>query len=359
MARKSNPVAKQIEESTCRVIRKRPVKFVPTPSTMMNLACTDTSGGGFGLGKMVNLIGDSSTGKSIFAISTFAEMAQRSEYDKYDFIYDDAEWANSFDMVKLFGQQTAERIIPPAEDEQEDPIFSRTIEDFHCNILNTVDRGNPFVYVLDSFDALDADADKKKVEEMRTARAKGNQAAGSYQMSKPKKASELLRNTVDAISETDSLLIVVSQTRDNINPMSFERVTRSGGKALKFYCTHEVWLAHKGKLTSREEVIGNNVRAKVSKNKITGKVRQCEFPIYNDYGVDDLRSMIRWMVEKKYFVQVKNTINAEGLGIKGTYPKLIKEIEADDMEDKLRKLVGEAWIDFEDSLKLGRKPRYI
>jgi RecA/RadA recombinase len=249
MARKrpENLLSEIETPSNCNIIKTRPVAFAPTPSTLVNLACTDDIDGGLPLGKMVNLIGDSSTGKSFFSISMFAEMDKRQEFSDYVFVYDDAEWANMFDMNKLFGPRTASRIVAPNYDNDSHPIFSRTIEDFHCYVLDMVDKCVPFIYILDSFDALDADADKKKIKDMRTARRKGAPTSGSYQMSKPKKASELLRNTVDAISETDSLLIIVSQTRDNIDPFSFERVTRSGGRALKFYASIEMWFAHAGK----------------------------------------------------------------------------------------------------------------
>jgi hypothetical protein len=112
------------------------------------------------------------------------------------------------------------------------------------------------------------------------------------------------------------------------------------------------------KIPFREEVIGNQVNVRVSKNKVTGKVRKCKFPIYNDYGVDDIRSCIDWMVEKKYWSKNKLTIDAHDIGVTGTIAKLIDTIERDNLEDTVRQAVGAAWVDFEESLKLGRKPRY-
>lgn len=330
---------------------------VPTPSTVFNLACTDSTDFGFSLGRMVNLIGDSSSGKSMFAKSIFAEIAQIPFFDDYRFINDDVENADDFDNTKLFGKKATQRIEAPYAD-AEGPIPSDTIEDFHFNICDALDDGRPFIYVLDSFDALDAKQDQDKIESMRTARKKGNKVAGTYGMAKPKKASDLLRNICGKLKKSKSILIIISQTRENIDPMSFEKKTRSGGMALKFYAHHEIWLAMIGKIPKKDLVIGNKVRAKISKNKVTGKVREVEFPIYYDYGVDDIRSCVDYLVKNEYWSKTKLTIDAHDLGIKGTIEKLVSQIEDQNLESEMKEAVGKCWHDIEEAVKLNRKGKY-
>lgn len=334
------------------------IELIPTPSTLFNLACSDNPHGGLRSGRMINLIGDSSSGKSIFALSIFALMNQYKRFREYRFIYDDVENANSFNMQYLFGKKTADRIEAPTIDKEGDECPSNTIEDFHCNISDAIDQGSPFVYVLDSFDALDSDQDIEKVEKMRKARKKGKKEAGSYGLSKARKSSEILRNIVSDIKKTESILIIISQTRDNINPLSFEKKSRSGGKALKFYATHEIWLAMARKLKKKDKIIGNQVKAKISKNKITGKIREISFPIFYDYGVDDIQSCIDFLTTEKIWKKNKLTINAKHFKVKATQAKLIKHIEKNNLEKKLRKLVGKEWNKIEESLKLNRKPRF-
>ena len=366
MARTNRPniksLTQQIESRDKKRKQPSPVPeeltLVPTPSTLFNCACSDTPSGGLAIGRMVNLIGDSSSGKSIFALSIFAEMAQHEVFNHYRFVYDDVENANSFDMERLFGAETADRIEPPAVDEEGDDCPSDTIEDFHCNISDCIDHGVPFVYVLDSFDALDSDQDREKLDKMRKARASGRKESGSYGMSKAKKSSEILRNIVGALKRSEGVLIIISQTRDNIDPISFEKKNRSGGWALKFYANHEIWLAMAGKIPKKDRVIGNKVKAKITKNKLTGKVREIEFPIFYDYGVDDIRSCVEWMVKESYWSKKKLTIDASDLHITGTADKVIRQIEDRNLERKLKRAVGKAWVDIEETLKLNRKPKY-
>lgn len=354
-----------VKSSVKRVTKPKPkkkdlsrTKCIPTCSTQMNLACTDDPDDGFLLGTMVNVIGDSSAGKSIFVLGTIAELAQQSRFDDYALVYDDAEEADEFDKSKLFGKKMADRLEPPKRDKHGDAIFSNTIQDFHCNILDRLEDDRPCIYILDSFDALDADEDIAKVEQMREARVRNNKAKGTYGMAKPKLASSIFRGICGSLKKSKSILIIISQTRDNIDPMSFAKKTRSGGKALKFYATHEIWLAMAGKIPSKDRIIGNKVKFKVTKNKRTGKQREGWFSIYYDYGVDDTRSCIEFLEKEKYWKKKKNTIVAEEFGMEGTLVKLIEKIEQANGESKLRRIVGKAWMAIEDSLKLGRKSRY-
>lgn len=332
--------------------------LVPTPSTTLNLACSDTPDGAFIMGGMINIIGDSSSGKTFLCLGVLAEACAVPVFDEYRLIFDDVENANSFDLSHLFGERLNSRIEPPRTDKDGLSLPSETVEDFHFNVLRALENPKPCIYVLDSFDALDADQDREKVEEQREAKERGVKPKGSYGMSKPKKASELLRNICGRLSKSNSLLIIISQTRDDINPMTFTKKTRSGGKALKFYALHEIWLAMAGKIPSKKLIIGNKVKAKVSKNKLTGKEREVGFQIYYDIGVDDLRSCIDFLVQENVFKKSGNTIKAPQLNKNGTTATLIKHIESKNLEGKLIQLVEKTWLSIESGLKLGRKRKY-
>lgn len=359
-------VSKQIETKTFKINSRKSFDVyykIPTPSTLLNCACSGYPDFAFLEGSIVNIIGDSWSGKSFLSLLIFAELNLLEEFNHYKFIYDDAEYANQFNMEYLFGPETAERIIPPAvgirdEDKSEYPIYSDTVEDFWCNIRDHLDEEEPFIYVLDSFDALDTDPDREKVEEMREARKRGTKPKGTYGMAKAKSASSLLRNIDDKLSKTQSLLIVVSQTRDNLDPLSFKKSTRSGGRALKFYCSHEIWLAAGKKHKSKERIIGNDVTVKVEKAKITGKVREAKFTIFNDLGVDDIRSCIEFLTHFGEWKKTKQTINATHFNIKGNMATIIKAIEKRNLEPKLKKLTGRLWNKLEEEIKLKRKRKY-
>jgi len=73
--------------------------LIPSGCTVLNLACSDDPTGAFTPGHMVNLIGDSSTGKTFLALTMLADIAHNSLFDDYRLIHDDVEEANEFDMV--------------------------------------------------------------------------------------------------------------------------------------------------------------------------------------------------------------------------------------------------------------------
>ena len=332
--------------------------LIPTGSILLNLACSDHIEGGWGAGKISNLIGDSSSGKTLLALSMFAECAQRSEFDEYDFIYDDVEQACEFDMSKLFGSRVKDRIQAPHY-EDGTALYSDTIQQFHANVFSAIQSGRPFIYVLDSFDALTSSEELGRAEESAKATRDGKELKGSYRMEKPKLVSEMLRQIKARLRETGSFLLIISQTRDNIDPMSFEKKTRSGGRALRFYSSHEVWMALAGKIKSRDRVIGSNVKVKVTKNKLTGKQRSVQFPIYYDYGADDLGSCIDFLVDDGYWSKKGDKIIAKEIGMEGTRKKLIVDIEGEiGAAQRIYETTQTCWQEIEQSLKLDRKPKY-
>ena len=93
------PIAKQLPPNT---------DFIPTGSTLLNCAISDDPFGGFKIGKIANLVGDSSAGKSMLAVTCLAEVAMYSRFDQFRLIYDEPEAAMEFNMNHLFGPDFGE-----------------------------------------------------------------------------------------------------------------------------------------------------------------------------------------------------------------------------------------------------------
>ncbi len=370
MSRRTRPpaqpsLAEQVEESAYNGKNKEKRKhertdLLPTGSTLLNLALSDNKSGGWLKGSMVNIIGDSSAGKSFVALTTLVEMSISTTFDKYSLIYDDVENANSFDMQYLFGNEFAARVQAPEVDDKGENIPSDMIEDFQLNLINALKTG-PCVYCLDSFDALNAEADESKSMEMLESRANGNQVKGSYGMAKAKKSSEILRQIIGRLKSTESFLSIISQTRDNVNPLSFQKKTRAGGKALQFFATHEIWLTKGKEIKKKNRQIGINCKVKISKNKLTGKIREIEFPIFYDYGIDNIGSCVDFLVKEAHWDGGKGNkkITPHGLDLdSGIRSTLIHAIESQKLEQKLSDIVGKVWHQIENDLRLHRKPKY-
>lgn len=356
--RNENPVAKKLIEREAKEQEKTQRRMlVSSGSVMLNLACSNTYRGAFEVGRMVNLIGDSSSGKTYLAMEMLASCANDKRFDDYTLIYDDTEHALSMDIEELFGDTLAERLTYPEYDNDEEPVCSRTIEDFHYNIRQALEAG-PCIYVLDSFDALTSEQDDGKVDEMMEARQKGKETKGSYGMSKPKKSSELLRDIVGKLEKTNSFLLIISQTRDNIDPMSFEKKTRSGGRALKFYASHEIWLAVAGKIRAKERVVGSKLKAKVSKNKLTGTFREVSFDFRHSYGADDINAALDFLIAEGVISGGKGNAKMTWGNYEGSRVKMISRIEDENLERALFRDVEKTWQEIEESIKPDRKRKY-
>lgn len=338
---------------------------IPTGSTMFNLALSDRARGGIVVGKIMNLIGDSHSGKTLTALNGMAEACQLPEFNKYELILDDVEEANEFDIKKMFGNRLFCRLRSPNTNPRKTASSnSEGMEDFHCNLRRAIDAGKPFIYVLDSFDALTSDAEGKKTDEILAAHDAGKEVKGTYAMDKPKAISMMLRQVKSDIAATQSVLIIISQTRDNIDPSSFQKRTRSGGRALKFYSTYEVWMAVGDKYKAKDRIIGADCITKCTKNKLTGKIREVYFPIYYSYGIDDIGSIIDFLVAEEHWTSEragKNTpaiITAKELRLTKTRTQLIEYIEDMHCENQLEALAEKVWREIEESIKLDRRPRY-
>ena len=358
MARRSVPSDPIVGKVASRAVEKggesRSAHLVPSGSVMLNLACSNSYRGAWELGRMVNLIGDSSSGKTYLAMEMLAQACRMPFFEDYKLIYDDAEHAMSMDVSGLFGSKLEERLTAPHYDDEDNPVPSHTVEDFHCNFLDALDNG-PCLYVLDSLDSLTSEQDEDKIDEMREAREKGKEVSGSYRMAKPKKMSEILQDVTAKLEKTKSFLLIISQTRDNINPMSFEKKTRSGGRALKFYASHEIWLAVTGRIKSKDRIVGSHLQAKVTKNKLTGTYRTVNFDFRHGYGCDDIGSCIDFLVDEKVIAKSTKMSWSE---YSGSRAKVIASIVDNNAEKLLFRDAQETWLEIENALKPNRKSKY-
>ena len=331
-------VEKRQRKSVREPVKKRRTDLVPTGSTLLNLALSGEPDGGFKLGTICNVIGDSSSGKTFLAWQMFAEVIRDTKFDGYQLIFDDAEAALLIDIEGLFGKS----INRVRRD-----IRSSRVEEFFVNIRKIMSEDKPFIYCLDSLDSLfSKEHDAKKDSDV-----------GRREIpSEPRVLSQLLRRVNDSIKDTESLLMIVSQTRKNIGVVFGSKQRRAGGDALRFFSCHEMWMAIRKHIKRKERDVGVVSKCKVMKNKLVGRQRMAEFPILFDYGIDDLSSMIAWMVEEGFWKKEGQSLRTD-YG-KMTEKKLINYIEDNNLEKELQKTVEGYWSDIESEIKTNRKRRY-
>jgi len=170
--RNAKAVAKAL--TTPRRKRREPIpneRLLKTGSTILDLAITGRRAGGFAKGHYYWMVGDSSSGKTFLMLTCLAEASINPEFDGYRFIYDNAEDGALMDFEKYFGPRMVERLEPPAVDDDGGPLFSTEIEEFHYNLddafTEAEDNGRPFMYMLDSRDAVINKEREKKFQEYK------------------------------------------------------------------------------------------------------------------------------------------------------------------------------------------------
>jgi len=212
-------------------------------------------------------------------------------------------------------------------------------------------------------DGLSSNYEEKKFLEKKDAREKGKTAKGDYGDGKAKVNSSNIRSCMADLRDTKSILIVVNQTRDNINAGLFEsKKTRSGGRALTFYATAELWLSIKRTIKKnvlgKDRVLGVEVEIHVKKNRISGKDRKVLVPIYYSTGIDDIGSCVNFLVTEGFWKKSGQTVKAPEFDMDATKDKLISHIEENNLEDKLKEVTAAAWNTIEEKCVVQRKSKY-
>jgi len=340
----------------------RPRDLLSTGSTLLNYVCTGDVRGGFVKGHYISYVGDSDSGKSWIMRTMLAEAANNPEFDNYRLIYDDVEGKELMDLEHFFGKKLVERMEPPALDDDGNPVCSRTTEEFYFHLHELLSGSRPCIYVLDSQDSLSSDAEVGKFHERKAAKKKGREVAGSYGDGKAKGHSANLRIVLGPLKDTGSILLVVSQTRESFS--MFERSAYSGGRALRFYATLQLWSSVKSQISrtykGRKRQIGVECKVAVKKNHVTGRNRTVIVPILHASGIDYVGSCINWLIEEGVWRKVGQKIEATGLGpmFSGSYESIVSRIEESGLEQDLSLLVGRSWDEIDRNSVLVRKPRY-
>ena len=338
-----------------------PGDYLSSGSSLLNLACTGDVKKCFLKGHYYYLVGDSQSGKTFLSLTCLAEAAINKAFDNHRFIFDNAEDGALMDIKHFFGSKVADRIVAPNSKHDCSPVFSETIEDFYYHVDDAIKDGRPFIYILDSMDSLSSEAEKTKFQDQKKAQRKNKTITGSMGDGKAKKNSAGIRQLIPALKASGSILIVISQTRDNMG-FGFEKKSRSGGHALKFYATLEIWSSCGKKIKKtvrgKDRPVGINTILKIKKNRVNGRDRQVEVPIYYAIGFDDIGGCINYLLDENHWSLSGQTIKAPEFNFEGTKNEFIKKIESQKLENKLQSIVQAVWDEIESACDPGRKMRY-
>lgn len=346
----------------------RPVaddEMLSTGCTLLNMALSGRPNVGVPKGTYLYIVGDSGSSKTWFTFNLFAEAARNKHFADYRFVFDNAENGALMDVERYFGPAVLPRLVPPAvAGKGKTPVYSRTVQQFYWHVESAVRRG-PCIYVLDSMDALQADADDEKFEaELKHYETGEGKVPGSMGMAKAKDNSRnICRIANHTLRANGSVLVVVSQTRDKIGS-PFPMKTRGGGHALKFFAHLEMWTSVRREITARargrDRPIGDVVGIDVRKNRVCGWEGKIEVPFLKGVGIDDVGGCVQYLIDEKHWSRSgkDGPVSAPEFGFEGDPERLVAKIQAAADEWELSQLVAKVWREIQEEITPRRKPRY-
>ena len=259
--------------------------WISTGSSILDLAISNRPHGGLPVGKMVEFNGLEGTGKSLLSAHVVADTQKKGGVA----VVIDTENAAAPEFWRSLGVDLSKLLYVQCE----------TVEDIFAQMermIAIVRKSNKDRILTIIVDSVAAASTKVELE--------SDHGKDGYATGKSIIISKAMRKITTMIGRQKVLTVFTNQLRQNLNAMAFgDKYVVSGGKALAYHCSVRVRLNNTGKLKKGEEIIGNECKAVVVKNRMGPPQRQASFDIYFDSGIADYGSWIKVLKENNLVKQ--------------------------------------------------------
>jgi len=288
-------------------VKKVNVDAIPTGSISLDLAL---GVGGIPRGRVVEVYGPESSGKTTLALHVVAESQKMGGVAAYV----DAEHALDPEYAKKIGVKVDQLLISqPDTGEQALDIVEALVK-----------SGGIDVIVVDSVAAL---TPRAEIEGEMDQQHMGLQA---------RLMSHALRKLTAIVAKSNTTIIFINQIRHKIGILFGNPETTTGGLALKFYSSVRIEIRRSAQIQSGEKIVGNRTKVKIVKNKVAPPFRTCEFDILYNEGISRYADVVNAGVKYGIVAKAGSWYNYGehklGQGIDGSRlflkenPKVEKEI---------------------------------
>jgi recombination protein RecA len=269
--------------------------WISTGSSMLDLAISNRPHGGLPVGKMVEFNGLEGTGKSLLAAHVVADTQKKGGLA----VVIDTENAAAPDFWRSLGVDLSKLLYVQCETVED--IFDKM--ESMIAIVRKSNKDRILTIIVDSVAAASTKS------EQESEHGKDGYATGKSII-----ISKAMRKITTMLGKQKVLIVYTNQLRQNLKAMAFsDPYIVSGGKALAYHCSVRVRLNNTGKLKKGDDVIGNECKAVVVKNRMGPPQRIANFDIYFDSGIADYSSWIKVLKDNSvlkqggaYYTYVKN-----------------------------------------------------
>jgi len=292
------------------------VEKISTGSISLDVAL----GGGLPKGRIIEIYGGESSGKTTLALHILAEAQKKNGIG----VFIDAEHALDPAYARKIGVDVEELLVSqPDYGEQALEVTDMLVRS------NVVD-----IIIIDSVAALvpKAEIDGEMIDQQTALQAR--------------LMSKALRKITGNLNKSKTTLIFINQIRDKLNTFGFgPQTTTTGGKALKFYSTVRMEVKKIGNIKNYEIITGQETLVKITKNKVAPPFREAEISIIYGEGINKVDDLLKLSVEQNVVEKIGTNYFYQGIPLGQSYQKFKEKVMGDNeiyllIENDLKEKLG-------------------